>query len=137
MIAVSGQADLVPEGADKITNAVLHVALVQDVVHYAGSNGVRLHNLVVRKLLGSPAGTPLQPPGTKTTVSESVDTNALGTSLDAYLSNYEKTGPRSSSGFTFKSRVDQIDPKQLLVVAFVQDDKTKEVLQAVVVTPGR
>jgi tetratricopeptide (TPR) repeat protein len=136
-ITVSGQADLAPAGADKAATATLHVALVQDVVHYAGSNGVRLHNLVVRKLLGSPAGTPLQTPGTKTTFSESVNVTTLGDSLDAYLSNYEKTGSRSASGFTFKDRVDRLDPKQLLIVAFVQDDKTREILQAVFVTPGR
>jgi tetratricopeptide (TPR) repeat protein len=136
-IKVSGQADLVPDGGGRVPKATLHVALVEDMVRYTGSNGVRFHSLVVRKLLGSPAGTPLQRPGAKTKVSESVNVAALGDTLDTYLQKFETDRSKPNAEFKFQDRVDRLDPKHLLVVVFVQDDQTKEILQAIFVTPAR
>lgn len=136
-ITVTGQAAVAADETGKVTKTTLHVVLVQNMVRYTGANGVRFHNLVVRKLLGSPAGTPLQPPGTKTIVSESVNVGALGDSLDAYLQKFEQDRSKPNAEFKFQERVDHLDPKQLLIVAFVQDDQTKEILQAIFVTPAR
>jgi tetratricopeptide (TPR) repeat protein len=137
-VTVSGQADLTPEGADKADKARLYVALVQETIRYTGANGIRFHNLVVRKLLGSPEGTVLQKPGTKTIFSEAVNVAALGDNLKAYLEKYEvDRSARLKSDFKFSAKLDRIDPKQLLAVAFVQDDQTKEILQATFVKPSR
>jgi tetratricopeptide (TPR) repeat protein len=137
-VTVSGQADLTPEGADKADKARLHVVLVQETIRYTGANGIRFHNLVVRKLLGSPEGTVLQKPGTKTVFSETVNVAALGDNLKAYLEKYEADrSARLKSEFKFSAKLDRIDPNQLLVVTFVQDDQTKEILQAAVVKPSR
>jgi len=136
-ITVSGKADLVKKGAEKIRKATLHVALVEDMVRYTGSNGIRFHNFVVRKLLRSPTGTVLQKPGTRTVFRESVNVAALGDSLEAYLARFEKDQSKEHAEFKFQDKVGRIDPQQLVVVAFVQDDQTKEILQAVVVTPAR
>ena len=114
----------------------LHLALVEDTVRYVGGNGVRFHHMVVRKLIGSPAGTTLSASGAKTAVSETIDVPSVAADLDRYLAGYEKTRAEASSGFAFKDRVDQLDAAHLLIVVFVQNDATKEVLQAVVVTPG-
>jgi uncharacterized protein (DUF1919 family) len=91
----------------------------------------------MRKLLGSPAGTPLQRPGAKTKVSESVNVAALGDTLDTYLQKFETDRSKPNAEFKFQDRVDRLDPKHLLVVVFVQDDQTKEILQAIFVTPAR
>ena len=137
-VTVSGQADLTPEGADKADKARLHVALVQEEIRYTGANGIRFHNLVVRKLLGSPEGAVLQKPGNKTVFSETADMAALGDNLKAYLEKYEADrSARLKSEFKFSRKLDRIDPNQLLAVAFVQDDQTKEILQAAVVKPSR
>lgn len=137
-VTVSGQADLTPEGADKADKARLHVALVQETIRYTGANGIRFHNLVVRKLLGSPEGTVLQKPGTKTAFSDTVNMATLGDNLKAYLEKYEADrSARLNSEFKFSQKLDRIDPNQLLVVAFVQDDQTKEILQAAFVKPSR
>jgi hypothetical protein len=130
-ITVKGDAALT---ADAAGHATLHLALVEDSVRYVGSNGVRFHNFVVRKLLGTPEGVPLKGPGQNVTVAESVDVGELARSLDTYLSAYEEKASKSVRGpFTFKDRANRMDASKLFVVAFVQDDKTKEVLQAAIV----
>jgi hypothetical protein len=82
--------EITREGADRAEKAKLRIALVQEEVGYVGANGVRFHNLVVRKLLGSPDGKALQKPGTKTAFSESVNTATLADDLSGYLDKYEK-----------------------------------------------
>ena len=136
-ITVTGQADLAPAAADKVKKPVLHVALVQDVVRYTGANGVRFHSFVVRKLVGGAAGTPLQTAGTRTKISEKIDVAALSADQDKYLTKYEADRSKGREAFTFTDKVARVDPRQLLVVAFVQDDQTKEILQSVFVVPGR
>lgn len=136
-VTVSGQVELAKDAADRTADAKLRLALVQDEVDYAGSNGVRIHNLVVRKLLGSPDGKALQKPGTKMPFSESVNVTDLSGELAAYLAKYEKErSEKNGSEFKFHDKPGVTDPAKLLVVAFVQDDKTKEILQAFVVKPG-
>jgi tetratricopeptide (TPR) repeat protein len=136
-IAVSGQVELTKEAADKVDKARLRIALVQEEVGYAGSNGVRLHSLVVRKLLGSPEGKALQKPGTKSTFSESVNLANLTDDLRGYLDKYEKDrSERLKSDFKFHDRPNRMDVGQMLIVAFVQDDQTKEILQACIVKLG-
>lgn len=131
-ITVKGDAALTADAADRAGHATLHVALVQDSVRYVGSNGIRFHNFVVRKLLGSPEGTVLKEAGAKVSVSESVDIAGLTSGVDAYLQAFEEKESKSVRGpFTFKDRANRIDAAKLLVVAFVQDDKTKEILQAI------
>jgi tetratricopeptide (TPR) repeat protein len=128
-MAVSGQASLLSSAADRAGHASLHLAVVEDSVRYVGSNGVRFHNYVVRKLMRSPAGVVLQKAGEKLAVSESVETKSLSANLDAYLDQFMKT-PFRGQPVSFKDRVDHLDAKKLLLVAFVQDDQTKEILQA-------
>jgi len=138
ILTVSGQVNIVPEGAGKVEKAKLRIALVEDVIRYTGGNGVRFHNFVVRKLMGTPEGRPLEPPGTKTSFSESVNIATLGESQKEYLTKYEtETAGKLKPGFKFSEKLDRIEPARLLVVAFLQDDQTKEILQACFVKPGR
>lgn len=90
-VTVSGQVELAKEAADRTADAKLRLAVVQDEVGYAGSNGVRVHDLVVRKLLGSPDGKALQKPGTKMPFSESVNVTDLSGELTAYLAKYRRS----------------------------------------------
>ncbi len=132
-IAITGEASLTADAADRAGHATLHVALVEDSVRYVGSNGIRFHNFVVRKLVGSSQGVVLEA-GKKVSVSETVDTAALARSLDGYLTSFEEKQSKSVRGpFTFKDRVTGVQAGTLLVIAFVQDDRTKEILQAAIV----
>jgi hypothetical protein len=99
----------------------LRLVLVEDVVHYAGSNGQRLHHHVVRAFPGGTDGLVLKeksvtPPDFKVKLSE------LSKSLNSYVAGVSK-----------KEKVDfgdlPLDLKNLKVVAFIQDDLLHEVLQ--------
>ena len=54
----------------------------------------------------------------------------MSTEIKKYLDSYEQQGHRGDT-FTFSEKKFQIDPNKLSLVAFVQNMKTKEVLQTV------
>jgi hypothetical protein len=98
--------------------ARLRLLLVEDVVRYTGSNGQRLHHHVVRALPGGADGVMATPPAVRRQVT--VDVTELRQSL-----RDEMTGMRAEL-------VKQLpfDLRRLKVVALLQDDASKEVLQA-------
>jgi hypothetical protein len=98
----------------------LRFALVEDQVRYVGGNQVRFHHHVVRAMPGSAAGFPLKEKAAKQ--SASVNLSELRQSLTTYLDEYGKT-------HAFPNSRRPLDLKDLRVVAFIQDDQTKEVLQ--------
>jgi len=118
-------------GKEVVGDLKLRIALVEELVHFPGGNGLSEHRAVVRKLIGSPDGIALV--NGKASHSESIDINAIVSSLKTHLDNFEKTPPSRFSSlkdFKFKEKKHEINPAGLSLVAFVQDDKTKEVLQA-------
>jgi len=138
ILTVSGQVNIASESAGKVEKASLRIALVEDEVRYTGGNGVRFHNFVVRKLMGTPEGRPLEKPGTKTSFNETVNIATLGQNQKEYLTKYEtETAGKLRPGFKFIEKLDHLEPARLLIVAFLQDDQTKEILQACFVKPGR
>jgi hypothetical protein len=58
------------------------------------------------------------------------DLKTMSDELKKYLDTYEQQGHRGDS-FTFSEKKFQINPRNLSLVAFVQDMKTKNVLQTV------
>jgi tetratricopeptide (TPR) repeat protein len=108
----------------------LQLALAEDEIRYTGENGVRFHPMVVRSLAGKEAnGFSLSASG-PTTIEWTFDVKAMTDQLKKYLDNYEQTGHRGDP-FTFTDKKYQIDAGNLSLVAFVQDMKTKAVLQTV------
>jgi hypothetical protein len=99
----------------------LRFALVEDQVRYVGGNQVRFHHHVVRSMPGGAAGFPLKEKAAKQ--SASVNLSELRQSLTTYLDEFGKT-------HAFPNSRRPLDLKDLRVVAFIQDDQTKEVLQA-------
>ncbi len=112
-------SDLAKPG-DKVT---LRFAVTEETVRYAGGNGVRFHHHVVRAMPGGVKGFAL----TKKEQEESVVVNAddvrkeLTQSLDEFV---KQQGP-------FPRGDRPLALKNLKVVAFIQDDATNEVLNAV------
>lgn len=105
----------------------LQIALVEDGLTYNGENTIRFHPMVVRNLAGpSLNGFEFEP--AKPSAEWRFDLVALSTGLKKYLDDYEKR-PRATP-YTFMQKKDLIDPAHLSVVAFLQDDQTKKVLQA-------
>lgn len=98
----------------------LRLALVEEVVRYPGRNGQRFHHHVVRAMPGGPEGLALKD---KDKQEVKVNLADLRRSLADYLEKANKSRP-----FLDDERPLGLD--HLMVVAFIQNDKTKEVLQA-------
>jgi hypothetical protein len=98
----------------------LRFALVEEQVRYVGGNQVRFHHHVVRSMPGGAAGFPLKEKTAKQ--SASVNLAEVRQALTTYLDEYGKT-------HSFPNSRRPLDLKNLRVVAFIQDDQTKEVLQ--------
>jgi hypothetical protein len=110
------------------TDVRLRVALVEEEVAYTGGNRMAKHHHVVRALPGGAAGTVLKD---KTLSKEfTVDLDDLRKKWGEYLDRVAMEEP-----FPNKSR--PMELKKLLVVAFIQNDETGEVLQAVQAEVGK
>jgi hypothetical protein len=101
----------------------LRLALVEDRVGYTGTNKVAEHHNVVRDFPGGTAGVALKGKGGKHAAT--VDLDELRKKLTKYLDDFAKEND------AFPGKVPAIELKKLRLVAFVQNDQTKEVLQAV------
>jgi len=101
---------------------MLRFVLIEDTIRYAGGNGIRYHHHVVRALPGGAKGFAL----TKATHEQSVTikTAELRETISKYLQNFAK----EEAEFPKPDR--PLDLKNLKLVALIQDDATKEILQA-------
>jgi thiol-disulfide isomerase/thioredoxin len=107
----------------------VQIALVEKDVRYTGENGVRFHPMVVRAMGGEKGdGFAVEAEGAKE-FEQSFDLAQVSSALKAHLDDYEAKGHRGES-FHFIEKKYQIDANGLAVVVFVQDAKTKHVLQA-------
>jgi hypothetical protein len=100
----------------------LRLALVEEVVRYPGLSGQRLHHHVVRALVGENDGYPLK---TKTaTKRASVSLGDVRSKLQDFLtaSAKEKT--------PFPGDMPEMLKGKLKLIALVQDDESKKILQA-------
>lgn len=104
----------------------LRFALVEELVRYPGGNGLRYHHHVVRAMPGGPEGFALTEDSSEQTVT--IDLSEVRTAITAYLDEAEGivggfTGPRPA-----------LNLNKLHIIAFVQDDEGKQVLQSAQVT---
>jgi thiol-disulfide isomerase/thioredoxin len=107
----------------------VQILLVEKEIRHLGENGVRFHPMVVRAFGGEKGeGYGMEANG-KGSFDASFDLEAIGKDIRKQLDEYEAKGHRGEP-FQFSAKKDQIDRADLAVVVFVQDDKTKHVLQA-------
>ena len=102
---------------------VLRFALAEERIRYTGGNGVRYHHLVVRAMPGGVKGFPLPKKTAEQTVT--FDPEDVRATLTKYLDDFAKNVddfPRPDRPLALKN---------LKLVAFVQNDATREVLHAV------
>jgi hypothetical protein len=117
-IAIEAQ---VAEVAAPGKNTRLRFALVEERIHYVGSNGIRFHHQVVRAMPGGVQGIALEEKSSRHTVMVNLD--ELRQKLIEYLDEYAKEHPFSDSDRP-------LELKNLHVVALVQNDDSGAVLQA-------
>jgi thiol-disulfide isomerase/thioredoxin len=115
----------------------LQFALVEQLVRYSGENGQRFHPMVVRALGGGAAGGfALDPSRPGTTATERFDLAALAADNLKYYDEYTaEMKARAGMSVTFIEKKHVIDPRSVAVVAFLQDSKTRRVLQAAWLRP--
>jgi hypothetical protein len=99
----------------------LRLLLVEEQIRYVGGNRLRFHHQVVRAIPGGPDGYALKDKTTRQ--SAEIDLGVLRQELTKYLDGYaaERAFPNPDRPLAFK---------HLKVIALVQNDKTKEILQA-------
>ena len=105
------------------TDKKLRILLAEETVRYVGSNQIRLHHNVVRAFPGGVEGMALTEAAAKQNVSISI--GDLRGRLDKYLTDFE------TKGRTFANPARPMALERLRVIAFVQDDVTHDILQAV------
>jgi tetratricopeptide (TPR) repeat protein len=123
------------EGIEKPTpDARLQIALVEEQVSYSGENGLRFHPMVVRNLARSADsdtyGFPVADGKEATWVFNVDEIEAANLKYyDEYIADMKK---RLGQQFevSFKEKRYRVDQSRLAVVAFVQGDRTKQILQS-------
>ena len=103
-------------------NVKLRFVLIEDVVRYPGGNGQRLHHHVVRALPGGAEGFAVKEANVKHKAS--VNVAELKKSLAEYLLESQKKSK-------FLDDEHPLGLKHLKVVAILQNDDNKEIIQAV------
>ena len=107
----------------------LQIALVEEKLRFTGENGIRIHPMVVRSLAGENAGGFTVNAAKLEAVSWRFDLKAISQELKKTLDDFEASR-KDDDNYTFIEKKHLIDASQLFVVAFVQNEKTKQILQA-------
>lgn len=108
----------------------LNIALVEHELSYMGENGIRFHQMVVRELGGvNREGFSLK--DAQGNFSWQFDLKKVSDDLKTYLDKYETETKKDRPEFAFSEKKHEINPKNLAVVAFIQDVKSKKILQSV------
>jgi tetratricopeptide (TPR) repeat protein len=125
-------------------DATLHIALVEEDVHYSGENGLRFHPMVVRNLAKAAGASSY---GFKVAAGQAgkfehvFDLDGITAENLRYYDewpvernkevNARIGGDADFDVGKFKEQKHLINPNHLSVVAFLQDNQTKAILQAV------
>ena len=113
-------------------DANLNIALVEKSLNYPGGNGVTKNIFVVRDLIKGAEGSPLNFKNGIDNLDVSFDLNKIEKDLTNYLDDPTKD-PSWRRGVPFsgwKQKTDKLNRNNLAVVAWVQNNDSKEVLQA-------
>ena len=113
----------------------VQILLVEKEIRHLGENGIRFHPMVVRAFGGEKGEGYAIAANGKGTFDASFDLEAISKEIKKELDEYEAKGHRGES-FKFSAKKYDIDRGDLAVVVFVQDDKTRHVLQASYVDLG-
>jgi hypothetical protein len=100
----------------------LRLLVVEETVRYVGGNRLRFHHHVVRAIPGGPEGVAIKEKSFRHTAT--ADVAAVRKELVKYLDDY------AANTRPFPSQARPLDMKKLKVIALVQNDTTREIVQA-------
>lgn len=109
----------------------LHIALAEKSISYTGSNGINKHIFVVRDLFDGQDGQPLAVDSNTEDFSKSISLNKVVEGIKLYLDNPTTDESWRTGAFNgWRERTDKINPNNLAVVTWIQNNETKEILQS-------
>jgi hypothetical protein len=115
------EASVAVNGADLTNDRLrLRVVLAENEIPFVAANGIRSHSMVARKMIGGDRG--LAPADGKLGWQGTIDVNEVRDALHAYLTHYEEN-------FRTEFASIPLDLESLSLIAFVQDDTTRKILQ--------
>jgi tetratricopeptide (TPR) repeat protein len=138
-VKATAVVDGLPPGLSDVS---VHFALVEEEIHYSGENGLRFHPMVVRNLarqtgwgyaLGGESGQ-------QKTISHTFDLDAITAENLRYYDEWPMERNKEVNGRIgpdgdfdvgkFREQRNVMNPEKLYIAAFVQDNKTKKILQS-------
>jgi hypothetical protein len=143
-VRVKATPSNVKDGKDKVQ---LQIVLVEELISYSGENGIRFHPMVVRNIANldvpAKATTPATPPvggfaidrANPAAAEYTFDLAKISADAKTYLDDYEKNG-RHGPETKFSKKPVQVNTANLSVVAFLQEEPSKKVLQSAYVKIG-
>jgi len=109
----------------------LHIALAEKSVDYTGGNGVSKQIFVVRHLVDGPEGSPITITAKVKTIKKTIDLKKVEKTIKTYLDNPTKDPSwRGGKSPDWRARPENINPHNLAVIVWVQDNATKQIAQA-------
>ncbi len=115
-------------------SARLRVLLVEDQIRYTGANGISEHRFVVRKMIRGAGGVFFTSKG-RAAIRDAFSVSSVEDELEKYIAGYEaKVG---HPGGVFKEKRSELDQNRLYLVAFVQDNSTRSILQSTILKVKR
>jgi tetratricopeptide (TPR) repeat protein len=142
-VRVKATPSKVKDGKDKVQ---MQIVLVEELISYSGENGIRFHPMVVRGIASLDVPPKATPPATPPVGGFTVDRAnpaaaeytfdlaKMSADMKTYLDDYEKNGRHGN--ITFSKKPVQMDTARLSVVAFLQEEPSKKVLQSAYVKIG-
>lgn len=142
-VSVSAEASELKNVSDDVT---LHIGLVENEIAYSGENGLRFHPMVVKALAGDNEKRIFEfkiDPAKANKFDYVFDVDKIMTQNRTYYDVHSaermqefvgRMGGKMPEGmnitFAFNYKRNQIDSNHLSVIAFLQDNKTKKILQS-------
>lgn len=125
-LRISAKASGAENPADSLR---LRLVVAESEIDFAARNGIRVHEMVVREMPGGASG--IAAVNEEFAFEQEIPLVELRDRLVSYLDEFEEAASgQFGQGFAFGER--PLALRKLTVVAFLQDDATKEILQAAV-----
>lgn len=107
----------------------LQIMLVEEMLGYSGENGVRFHPMVVRNIAGANYGGFAVDRKAPAPVDHTFDLAQIMEETRKYIDDYEKERMGTQPTFSFARKPVEMNRGNLSVVAFLQEEKSKKILQ--------
>ena len=142
-VRVKATPSKVKDGKEKVQ---LQIVLVEELLTYTGENGIRFHPMVVRSIANmevaakavpattAPAGGFTVDRASPSAAEYTFDLAKISADMKAYLDDYEANGRHGKMQFSKKPV--EMNTSNLSVVAFLQEEQSKKVLQSAYVKLG-